>query len=164
VECNIVCKADGLRLTICACYSWKMALNLASTNDVVPKAEYERTSSSSSSSWWLYSPRGPWPLFQSSDLFTIGRTPRTSDQLVARPLPRHRTAQTQTKHIHTPNIHALSGIRTHDHSVRASEDSSCLRALGYRDRPRENLGEVNCTKPYVTNGGEFPFNSQLDLH
>jgi hypothetical protein len=34
----------------------------------------------------------------------------------------------------TPNIHALSGIRTHDHSIRASEDSSCLRQRGYRDR------------------------------
>jgi hypothetical protein len=31
------------------------------------------------------------------------------------------------KHIYTPNIHALSGIRPHDHSVRASENSSCLR-------------------------------------
>jgi hypothetical protein len=38
-------------------------------------------------------------------------------------------------HTHTPNIHALSGIRAHDHSVRASEDSSCFRPLGYRDRP-----------------------------
>jgi hypothetical protein len=31
-------------------------------------------------------------------------------------------------------IHALSGIRTHDPSVRASEDSSCLRPRGYCDR------------------------------
>jgi hypothetical protein len=37
-------------------------------------------------------------------------------------------------HTHTPNIHALSGIRTHDHGLRASEDSSCLRPLGYCDR------------------------------
>jgi hypothetical protein len=40
---------------------------------------------------------------------------------------------------HRINVHTkhpcLSGIRTHDHSVRASEDSSCLRPLGYRDRP-----------------------------
>jgi hypothetical protein len=42
--------------------------------------------------------------FQFPDLFTIGRTPWTSDQLVARPLPKHRTAQTQIKHIYTPNI------------------------------------------------------------
>jgi hypothetical protein len=33
-----------------------------------------------------------------------------------------------TEETHT-DIHALSGIRTHDTSVRASEDSSCLRPL-----------------------------------
>jgi hypothetical protein len=32
------------------------------------------------------------------------------------------------------NIHTSSRIRTYDPSVRASEDSSCLRQLGYRDR------------------------------
>jgi hypothetical protein len=64
--------------------------------------------------YWLYSPCGPWPLFSLLDLFTIGRTPWISDQLVARPLSKHRTAQTQNKHIYTPNIYALSGIRTHD--------------------------------------------------
>jgi hypothetical protein len=32
------------------------------------------------------------------------------------------------------NIHALSGIRTHDPSVRANEDSSRLRPRGHRDR------------------------------
>jgi hypothetical protein len=32
------------------------------------------------------------------------------------------------------DIHALNGIRTHYPSVRASEDSPCLRPLGYRDR------------------------------
>jgi hypothetical protein len=52
-------------------------------------------------------------------LYTVGRTPCTWDQPVARPLPTHRTTQT--------DIHALSGTRTHDLSVRASEDSSCLR-------------------------------------
>jgi hypothetical protein len=72
--------------------------------------------------------------FQSPDLFTIGRTPWTSDQLVARPLPKHMTSQTQNKHIYTLNIYALSGIRTDDHGVRGSEDSSCLRPLGYCDR------------------------------
>jgi hypothetical protein len=64
--------------------------------------------------------------FQFPDLFTVGRTPWTSHQLVAKPLPKHRTTQAQNKHIYTPNIHALSGIRTHDNSIRASEDSSCL--------------------------------------
>jgi hypothetical protein len=33
------------------------------------------------------------------------------------------------------NIHALSGIRTHDPRVRASEDSLCLRPRGHCDRP-----------------------------
>jgi hypothetical protein len=65
--------------------------------------------------------------------FTVGRTPWTSDQLVARPLPKHRTTQTQNKRIHTPNIHALSGIRTNDPSVLASNESSCLRPRGYCD-------------------------------
>jgi hypothetical protein len=39
----------------------------------------------------------------------------------------------QHKHRITPNIHVLSGIPTHDPSVRASEDSSCLRPRGYYD-------------------------------
>jgi hypothetical protein len=66
--------------------------------------------------------------------FTDGRTPWTGDQPVARPLPKHRTTLTRNKGIHIPNIHALSGIRTHDPSVRASEDSSCIRPRGHCDR------------------------------
>jgi hypothetical protein len=31
------------------------------------------------------------------------------------------------------DIHALCGIRIHDPGFRASEDSTCLRPLGYRD-------------------------------
>jgi hypothetical protein len=38
------------------------------------------------------------------------------------------------QHKLTPNIHALSGIRTHDPSVRANADSSCFRPRGYCDR------------------------------
>jgi hypothetical protein len=61
---------------------------------------------------------GPWPLLQFRNLFyTDGRTRWTSDQPVARPLPKHRTTQTQNKRVPTPNIHALSGIRTHDPSI-----------------------------------------------
>jgi hypothetical protein len=66
--------------------------------------------------------------------FTDDRTPRTSDQPVARPLPIHRITQTQNKYKHKTNIYALCGIRTHDPSFRASEDSSCLRPLDYCDR------------------------------
>jgi hypothetical protein len=36
--------------------------------------------------------------------------------------------------MHTSNIHALSGIRTHGPGFRANEDSAWLRPLGYRDR------------------------------
>jgi hypothetical protein len=68
-------------------------------------------------------------------LFTDGRTPWTGDRPVARPLPKHKTTKTQNKRIHTPNIHTLSGIRTHEPSVRASEGSTCLRPRGYCDRP-----------------------------
>jgi hypothetical protein len=70
--------------------------------------------------------------FQSPDLFTVGRTPWTSDRLVARPPPKHMTTQTQNKHIYTPNIHALSGTGAHDHSVRASEvhDSATVTGCG----------------------------------
>jgi hypothetical protein len=88
---------------------------------------------------WLYSPLGPWSLLSVSWSFSDGRAPWTSDQLVARPLPKHRTTQTQNKHIHIPNIHVLCGIRTHDPSFRASEDSLCFRTLGYWDRQRNGL-------------------------
>jgi hypothetical protein len=72
------------------------------------------------------------------DHFTDGRTAWTSDQLVARPFPKHRTTQTQNKHVPIPKIHALSGIRNHDPGFRASEGSACLRSLGYRDRLDEH--------------------------
>jgi hypothetical protein len=86
-------------------------------------------------SLWLYSPLldlGRFFIFLI--LYTLGRTPWTGDQPVARPLSTHRTTQTQNKRTHTytqththTHRHALSGIRTHGPSVRASEDSSCLR-------------------------------------
>jgi hypothetical protein len=43
-------------------------------------------------------PVGPGLFFQFHDHFTDGGTPWMSDQLVARPLPKHRTTQTQNKH------------------------------------------------------------------
>jgi hypothetical protein len=47
---------------------------------------------------WLYRPFvEPWPLFTFLILFTVGRTLWTRDQPVARPLPTHRTTQTQNK-------------------------------------------------------------------
>jgi hypothetical protein len=79
---------------------------------------------------------GPRPLIQfRNHFYTDGRTPWTSDQPVARPLHKHKTTQTPYKRIHTPNINALSGIRTHDPSARASEDILCLKPRGNSDRP-----------------------------
>jgi hypothetical protein len=42
----------------------------------------------------------------------------------------HRKAATYTN----TDIHALTGIRTHDPSFLAGEDSSCLRPRGHCDR------------------------------
>jgi hypothetical protein len=54
------------------------------------------------------------------------------DQLVARPLPVYTNRKKHTTQ--TLNIHAQSGIRAHGPGVRASEDSSCPRPLGYREQ------------------------------
>jgi hypothetical protein len=51
---------------------------------------------------WLYSPLLGLGLISSSlILSTVGRTPWTGDQPFTRPLPTHRTAQTQNKRIQT---------------------------------------------------------------
>jgi hypothetical protein len=64
---------------------------------------------------------GPWPLLQFRNLFyTDGRTRWTSDQPVARPLPTHRTTQTQNKRTETsisgvgfePTIPAFDRVKT----------------------------------------------------
>jgi hypothetical protein len=47
-------------------------------------------------------------------------------------------SQSQGLYLHT-DIHAPSVIRTHDHSVRADRDSSCLRPRGHRDRHNEEV-------------------------
>jgi hypothetical protein len=93
--------------------------------------------------WWFHSSIhqclysrfvGPRPLLQFRDLLTqtvglLGRVISPSQGLYL--------YTGQHKHrlnAHT-NIHASSRIRTYDPNVRASEDSSCLRPLGCRDRP-----------------------------
>jgi hypothetical protein len=45
--------------------------------------------------------------------------------------------------MHIQNIHALCGIRTHDPGFRVSEDSTCLRLLGYRDGQSFELLNLN---------------------
>jgi hypothetical protein len=44
---------------------------------------------------------GPWPLFQFLNLYTVGRTPWTRDQYVARPLLHTQNERTQTS---TPGV------------------------------------------------------------
>jgi ribosomal protein L15 len=53
-------------------------------------------------------------------------TPWTSDQPIARPLPKHGTRQTQNKRIHTLNIHALSGFEP---TIATSERVKTVHAL-----------------------------------
>jgi hypothetical protein len=55
----------------------------------------------SSFSLWLYSPLDLDRFFSFLILNTVGRTPWTNDQPVARPLPTHRTTQTQNKRTRT---------------------------------------------------------------
>jgi hypothetical protein len=85
-------------------------------------------------SFTFYSPRGSWPLFQFHDHFTDGRTPWVSDQLVARPLSKYRTTQTEWTYTHTKHPCLVWDLNS-DPSFRASEDSSCLRPLGCCDKP-----------------------------
>jgi hypothetical protein len=69
---------------------------------------------------WLYSTCRPRQRFQFLNLYTVGRTPWTGDQLVARPLPTHRATQTQNKRTQTsmprvvlePTIPAFERVKT----------------------------------------------------
>jgi hypothetical protein len=51
----------------------------------------------------------------------------------------HRKAATYTQNNTNTDIHDLSGIRTQDHSVWASEHSSCMRPRSHCNRP--NVGD-----------------------
>jgi hypothetical protein len=91
---------------------------------------------------------GPRPLIQFRNHFsqTVGLLGRVISPSQGRYL--NAGKHKQNKRIHIPNIHALSGIRTHDPSVQASEDSSCLRPRGYTDRhvlflPRHIYMKIN---------------------
>jgi hypothetical protein len=66
--------------------------------------------------------------------YIIGRIPWTSDRLVARLLPKDNTTQIQNNDTHTKHPCAKLDS-SHYHCLRASEDSSCLTLLCYRNRP-----------------------------
>jgi hypothetical protein len=91
---------------------------------------------------WLYNHCESWPLFQFPVLFTDDRTPWTRDQLVARPLPTHRTTQNRETHIHIKHSCPNWGSNPQSQRPRASEDSSCLRPLGYSDQPLHCLTKM----------------------
>jgi hypothetical protein len=63
------------------------------------------------------------------DLIEIGRTTWTGDQSCSK-------AAAQTEESRT-DIHASTGIRTHDRSVCVGEDIAYLRPRGHCDRPNE---------------------------
>jgi hypothetical protein len=73
------------------------------------------------------------------------------DQLVARPLPTQDSTNTEETHT---DIHASSGIRNHDPSVLAGEDSSCLRPRGHCDR---RTGMYSCSKMECTPNSELEY-------
>jgi hypothetical protein len=56
-------------------------------------------------------------------LHTVGRTPCTGDQPVARPPPTHRTTETHNK---IRDIHPLSGTRTHNPAFKREETVHAL--------------------------------------
>jgi hypothetical protein len=67
---------------------------------------------------------GSWPLFQFFILHTVGRTPWTGDQPVARPQPTHRT--TQTQNIRTKTSMPWVGF---EHTIPAFERAKTVHAL-----------------------------------
>jgi hypothetical protein len=94
----------------------------------------------------IYALQPLWTLaafFQFPNLYTVGRTPWTGDQPVARPLPTHRTIQTQNKRTQTfmslagfePTIPAFERVKTVHAFDRATTvisrtDSNNIKYLG----------------------------------
>jgi hypothetical protein len=80
---------------------------------------------------------GPWSLL----LLHRRYDSLDGDQPVGRPLPAHRRTQTQNKRVHR---HVLSGIRTHNPSVRTSEDTLCLSCVFIVKGPIFESTKVKC--------------------
>jgi hypothetical protein len=91
--------------------------------------------------WALAAFSVSWSCTQSVGLLGRGISPSQGLYLYTEQ-HKHRT------NAHNTDIYALSGIRTHDQSVRTSEDSSCLRPSGHCDRPKFELGALKY-KPSV---------------
>jgi hypothetical protein len=81
---------------------------------------------------------GPWPHFQFLDpIQLVG--------LLGQGISPLQGFYLHTINAHNTDIHALSGIRTHDLSIRASEDSSCLRPRAHCDRQFITFGRSIAT-------------------
>jgi hypothetical protein len=81
---------------------------------------------------------GPWPLFHFLILYTIGRTPWTGYQPLAKALSTHRTTQTQNKY--TQYRHPCFEWNSNPRSQRSSERRrSCLRPRSHCDRQNHLL-------------------------
>jgi hypothetical protein len=92
----------------------------------------------------LYSPCGPWSLFQSLNPYTVSRTPWTGDQPVTRPPFTHRTTQTQNKGAQTkiPRV----GFEP---TTPAFERATAVIGFMYFDGVKTKLKSVVCLiKPY----------------
>jgi hypothetical protein len=64
---------------------------------------------------------GPWPFFSLLIPYTVGRTPWWGIS-PSQGLYLHAEQHKHGINAHNTDIHALSGIRTHDPSIRASEN------------------------------------------
>jgi hypothetical protein len=73
------------------------------------------------------------PFFSFLILYIVGRTPWTGDQPVARPLPMHRTPQTQNKH----TIHTSMASVAFEPTIPAFERANTIYIL---DRPATVIG------------------------
>jgi hypothetical protein len=87
---------------------------------------YLPTSGSAGLCWTLAAVSVSWSFTQSVGLLGRGISPSQGRYL-------HTQDSTNTELTHT-DINASRGIRTHDPSVSAGEDSSCLRPRGHYDR------------------------------
>jgi hypothetical protein len=70
--------------------------------------------------------------------FTDGRTPRTRDWLVTRPLPKHRTQTQKNAYTHQTSMPSVGFETTITASERA-KTAHTLRLLGYSDRTHTDI-------------------------
>jgi hypothetical protein len=101
---------------------------------------------------------GPWLLFQFLDpIHSRGISPSQGLYL-------HKRQHKHRINAHT-DIHALSGIRTNDHRVRASEGISCFRPLSYCNRHTLNMpkkmGNVNSNSHIMNQPSSHTFKESM---